>query len=98
MSVDGGPEPASGQGAAWELSKENVMPLRRGRKVDKLVRALGPDGGQESSSAAHARRLGEIKSRFESELAAFEDKEDGTDVEGSFAAVPAGSDGGNNGS
>ena len=39
-----------GQDNAWELSKENVQPLKTGRKMRDLQRALQ----QQDASALHA--------------------------------------------
>lgn len=35
---------------AWEMSKENVLPLTRGRKIEAIKKAFGGSGG------AHGRR------------------------------------------
>jgi hypothetical protein len=43
---------------AWELSKENVLPLARGRNVALIHKALGPSAEPE---AARAAKLAEIK-------------------------------------
>jgi hypothetical protein len=43
---------------AWELSKENVLPLARGRNVALIHKALGPSA---ESEAARAAKLAEIK-------------------------------------
>lgn len=39
----------------WELSKENVMPLARGRKVESIRRAFGAVSSQEDGAGDDGR-------------------------------------------
>lgn len=49
------PEPTGGGvDAEWEMSKENVLPLARGRKVESIRRAFG-------GPASYARGGGEVE-------------------------------------
>ncbi|KAI8479919.1 protein kinase [Branchiostoma belcheri] len=49
---------------SWELSKENVQPLRQGRKIANLTAALQPVNGQDGGLS----RVQQEKQAFEAEL------------------------------
>jgi len=58
-------EPASGNPAEWELSKENIQPLKGGRKASKLANILQPRDEETQ------KLLQEERQNFETELRSY---------------------------
>jgi len=59
---DDAPPPPSASGGAWELSKENVLPLRAGRRVKCLNEAVARDSLSQDAALREERHV------FETEL------------------------------
>ena len=58
-------EQATGSPAEWELSKENIQPLKQGRKASKLSNILQPRDEETT------KLLQEERQNFETELRAY---------------------------